>query len=129
MLVRFIQVKTSEGINPRTTASGEETKQFDFHAKIRYHLVDSRVLYVWIQVWDKDTHDINYYIFKTSDVARFDNLQLPSYQVTDNQKNRLTINKAGKVLNKGTTHDYGAFEDFRDDFDCLEELIEGDSWK
>ena len=129
MLVRFIQVKTSEGINAKTTKSGEETKQFDFHPKIRYHLADSRVFYAWIQVWDRETHDINYYIFSTSEVKRFDNLQLPSYQITDNQKNRLTINKTGRVLNKGRKHNFSAFEDFHNNFACLEELIEGDSWK
>ena len=85
------------------------------------------MFYVWIQVWDKDTHDINYYIFKTSDVARFDNLQLASYQITDNQKIGLTINKEGRVLNRGDKYD--AFEDFHNNFDCLEERIEGDSWK
>ena len=127
MLVRFIQVKTSEGTERKKTKSGEETKRFDFHPKIRYHLADSRVFYVWIQVWDKDTHDINYYIFKTADVDRFDNLQLASYQITDNQKIGLTINKAGRVLNRGDKYD--AFEDFHNNFDCLEELIEGDSWK
>ena len=127
MLVRFIQVKTSEGTGTKRTKSGEETKRFDFHPKIRYHLVDSRVFYVWIQVWNKDTHDINYYIFKTADVARFDNLQLASYQITDNQKIGLTINKAGRVLNRGDKYD--AFENFHNNFDCLEELIKGDSWK
>ena len=129
MLVRFIQVKTSEGVSPKGPTSGEEPKQFSFHPKIRYHLADSRVFYVWIQVWDQDTHDINYYIFKTSDVERFDNLELDTYQITDNQKTTLTINKAGKVLNRGRKYDFSVFEDFHDNFDCLEERIEGDSWK
>ncbi len=129
MLVRFIQVKTSEGTNLRTTRSGEETKKFSFHPKIRYHLKDSRVFYAWIQVWDQDTHDINYYIFKTSDVERFDNLELDTYQVTDNQKTELPINREGHVLKKSRKYDYSAFEDFHNNFDCLEELIDGDSWK
>ena len=128
MLVRFIQVKTSEGTKPKIT-KGEETKRFDFHAKIRYHLKDSRVFYAWIQVWNKDTHDINYYIFKTEDVALFDNLALDSYQVTDNQKTGLTINKTGKLIMTGKKYDYSVFEKFRDNFECLEELIDGDSWK
>ena len=97
--------------------------------KIRYHLADSRVFYVWIQVWDQDTHDINYYIFKTSDVKRFDNLELDTYQITDNQKTTLTINKTGEVLNKGRKYDFSAFKDFHNNFDCLEERIDGDSWK
>ena len=129
MLVRFIQVKTSEGVPPKRAKSGEEIKEFSFHPKIRYHLADSRVFYVWIQVWDQDTHDINYYIFKTSDVEHFDNLELDTYQITDNQKTTLRINRGGEVLNKGRTYDFSVFEDFHNNFECLEELIEGDSWK
>lgn len=129
MLVRFIQAKTSEGIVKKTAKPGEEVKHFSFHPKIRYHLEDSRVFYAWIQVWDQDTHDINYYIFKTSDVERFDDLQLDTYQVTDNQKTELSINKAGKVLKKSSKYDYSAFDDFLNNFDCLEELIDGDNWK
>ena len=83
-LIRFIQVKTSEGVEKETTKLGEETKKYSFHPKIRYHLADSRVFYAWIQVWE-DTHDINYYIFKTEDVERFDDLEL-TYQITDNRK-------------------------------------------
>ena len=129
LLVRFIQVKTSEGIDVPKTKSGEEVKKFSFHPKIRYHLKDARVFYAWIQVWDTDTHDINYYIFKTSDVELFDNVQLDTYQVTDNQKTELPINRAGKVLKSGRQYDYSVFERFKNDFDCLEELIEGDTWK
>ena len=129
MLVRFIQVKTSEGVEKKTTKSGEETKKFSFHPKIRYHLADSRVFYVWIQVWDEDKDEVNYYIFKPEEVKRFDNLDLPTYQITDNQKTELPINKEGKVIKTGKKYDYGAFDDFLNNFDCLEELIDGDSWK
>ena len=127
MLIRFIQVKTSEGKPGKKTKIGEEVKKYSFHAKIRYHLADSRIFYAWIQVWDED--NVNYYIFKTEDVALFDNLQLASYQITDNQKTTLRINDDGKVLNEGTKHDYSAFEDFHNNFKCLEEIIEGDNWK
>ena len=129
MLVRFIQVKTSEGVEKETTKLGEETKKYSFHPKIRYHLADSRVFYAWIQVWDKDTHDINYYIFKTEDVERFDDLELDTYQVTDNQKTELPINKAGEIVKKGRKYDYSSFKEFLNNFDCLEKLIPGDSWK
>ena len=127
MLVRFIQVKTSEGIPNKTTKSGEESRKYSFHARIRYHLADSRVFYAWVQVWDED--NVNYYIFKTDDVKYFDDLQLDSYQITDNQKTTLTINKEGELLTKGVKHDYSMFEKFNDNFECLEERIEGDSWK
>ena len=127
MLVRFIQVKTSEGIN-RKERNGIETAHFDFHAKIRYHLADGRVFYVWIQVWDRDTHDVNYYIFQTEDVARFDDLNLTAYQITDNQKNRLTIDRSGVVHNQGIKYDFSAFEEFRDNFACLEERFDEEKW-
>ena len=135
MLVRFIQVKTSDGKPQKATKSGEEKKKYSFHPKIRYHLADSRIFYVWIQVWDKDKHDINFYIFKTADVERFDNLELDTYQITDNQKTELPITKEGKVVKRGRTlqngkrYDYSVFEKFLDNFDCLEELMDGDSWK
>ena len=129
MLVRFIQVKTSEGVKANRAKSGEDAKKFSFHPKIRYHLKDSRVFYAWIQVWDKETHDINYYIFKTSDVARFDNLELPTYQVTDNQKTELPITKDGEVIKESKKYNYDVFEEFKNNFDCLEEIIDGDSWK
>ncbi len=99
MLVRFIQVKTSEGIPNKTKNSRDVDKKYSFHAKIRYHLADARIFYAWIQVWDED--NVNYYIFKTEDVALFDDLQIPSYQVTDNQKTTLRINQDGEVLNQG----------------------------
>lgn len=127
MLVRFIQVKTSEGKSKKVTKDQEVSSEYSFHAKIRYHLADSRVFYAWIQVWDED--NVNYYIFKTDDVQSFDNLQLPSYQVTDNQKTTLTINETGDILKKGNKYDYSAFEKFHNNFDCLEELIIGDNWK
>lgn len=127
MLVRFIQVKASEGVIKRTRLT-EETKVFSFHPKIRYHLADSRVFYAWIQIWDENTHDINYYIFKTADVERFDNLQLPTFQITDNQKTSLRINRTGEVFYQGN-YDYSVFEESLNNFDCLEELVDGDSWK
>lgn len=127
MLVRFIQVKTSEGIPNKTKKSGDVDKKYSFHAKIRYHLADARIFYAWIQVWDED--NVNYYIFKTEDVALFDDLQIASYQVTDNQKTTLRINQDGEVLNQGKKYDYGAFEDFHSNFECLEEIIDGDDWK
>lgn len=148
MLVRFVQVKTSEGIEPETkkdektkkdeiaaplieiepdTIADNAVKSFSFHPKIRYHLADSRVFYVWIQVWDKD--NVNYYIFHTSKVKHFDDMSIDTYQITDNQKTELPITKSGKVTKKGRKYDYTVFEDFLNDFDCLEELIEGDSWK
>lgn len=136
MLVRFIQVKTSDGKDQKPTKSGEEKKGYSFHPKLRYHLKDGRVFYVWIQVWDAKTHDINYFIFKTEDVSLFDNLDLPTYQITDNQKTELPITKKGKVtktgmkLASGQTYDYSVFEKFLNNFECLEEVItEGDSWK
>ena len=128
MLVRFIQVKTSEGTEEETRPA-EEGKRFDFHPKIRYHLKDSRVFYVWIQVWDADRHDINYYIFKTEDIALFNDLSLKSYQETDNQKIGLSMNKAGKVVTEGTKYDYNVFEKFLNNFECLEKATEDDPWK
>lgn len=43
MIVRFIQVKTSEGVAGN---SDDEIANFSFHANIRYHLADHRMFYV-----------------------------------------------------------------------------------
>ena len=124
MLVRFIQVKTSEGANK----SKPDERTYSFHPKIRYHLADRRVFYVWIQVWDKDK--VNYYIFKTEDVKKFDNINLDTYQITDNQKTNLRIDPHGKVLTKSKYNTAEAFQEFLNNFDVFDQLIEGDDeWK
>ena len=84
---------------------------------------------MWIQVWDEDKDEVNYYVFKTSEVARFDDLTLDTYQVTDNQKTELPINKEGEVVKKGRKYDYSAFKDFLNKFNRLEELMDGDCWQ
>ncbi len=126
MLVRFIQVKTSEG-KPMKPKKGEESlKSYSFHPKIRYHLADGRVFYVWIQVWDEN--HVNYYIFKTEDVEKFDDLSLDSYQITDNQKITLRINKEGKVKTKSrkypNNHYEQVFVNFKDNFELFDQLID-----
>ena len=103
--------------------------KFDFVILKSYCEVCKTFKNAWTreQVWDKDTHDINYYIFKTEDVERFDDLELDTYQVTDNQKTELPINKAGEIVKKGRKYDYSSFKEFLNNFDCLEKLIPGDS--
>ncbi|MCY3628117.1 MAG: hypothetical protein F4039_05870 [Gammaproteobacteria bacterium] len=117
MLVRFVQVKTSEGIPVNA-----ELKRYSFHPKLRYHLADGRVFYVWIQIWDENT--VNYFIFNTSEVAKFDDMSLDTYQVTDNQKTELPILKDGVVLKKGRKYNYLVFEGFRNNFELFDEIIE-----
>ena len=118
---RFIQVKTSEGV----LGKRDEERTYSFHPKIRYHLADGRVFYVWVQVWDEAT--VNFYIFRTSDVERFDNIRLDTYQVTDNQKTSLRINRRGEVLNQSKKYGTAdAFKRFLNDFDIFDELVAAD---
>ena len=126
MLVRFIQVKSSEGKDE----GRPEERTFSFHPKIRYHLADGRVYYAWVQVWDAD--NVNFYIFPTSDVERFDDIQLPTYQIHDNQKTSLRIDKKGNVLTKPRLkdRDYSVFSDALNNFDALEELnLDEKDWR
>ncbi|HQB61943.1 MAG TPA: hypothetical protein PK899_09835, partial [Spirochaetota bacterium] len=51
----------------------------------------------------------HFYILNTKEVSKFDNMSLPTYQITDNQKTTLTINEFGEVLNKGANYDYSCF--------------------
>lgn len=123
MLVRFIQVKTSEGVDKQSP----DEKVFSFHPKIRYHLADGRVFYAWIQVWDED--NVHFFLFHTNEVNRFDDVTLASYQTTDNQKTSLRITRDGKVLTQ-SKYDYSVFEEALDNFDLFDELRPDElNWK
>ena len=120
IIERFIQVKTSEGVPGKR----DDERTYSFHPKIRYHLADGRVFYVWVQVWDEA--NVNFYIFRTSDVERFDNTELGTYQVTDNQKTNLRINRDGEVLTRSKYGTAELFKEFHNDFDIFDELVEAD---
>ena len=96
LISRAIQVKTSEGIND----------EYSFHPKIRYDM-NGRIFYAWIAVINKK--NIHYYIFNTTDVNKFDDIRIDTYQITDNQKTSLKINEDGKILNKGRKYNFDCF--------------------
>ncbi len=114
---RYLQVKTSEGV----PTNNENIKNFSFHPKIRYDMGDD-VFYVWIAVFDnKNEKRCHFYIFNTKDVSKFDNINLDTYQITDNQKTTLLIRNDGVVLNKGKQYNYSCFNDiFYNNFNILE---------
>ncbi len=118
IISRYLQVKTSEGIG----LSNADEKKFSFHPKIRYDMGDD-VFYVWIAVFNEKHigKKCHFYIFNTKDVSLFDNISIDTYQITDNQKTTLTINKNGAVTNIGKLYDYSCFNDkFYMNFDALE---------
>ncbi len=114
---RYLQVKTSEGIE----STKNDVRKFSFHPKIRYDMGND-VFYVWIAVFnDKINKKCHFYIFNTKDVSKFDNVNLDTYQVTDNQKTTLTINSCGEVISSGRLYDYSCFnEEFYMNFEALE---------
>lgn len=120
VISRYLQIKTSEGIK----TEDENIRKFSFHPKIRYDM-GKEVFYVWIAVFD-DTREkkCHFYILNTKDVAIFDNIQLDTYQITDNQKTELPIRIDGVVIKKGkesTGYDYSVFNTrFYNDFGALE---------
>ncbi|SQB98548.1 Uncharacterised protein [Helicobacter fennelliae] len=63
-----------------------------------------------------------YYIFHSSDVSRFDNIDLNCYQITDNQKTALDINRQGEVLKDGKKYNYDCFKEFHNHFEILEKI-------
>ena len=65
---------------------------------------------------------IHFYLFNTNDVKLFDDITLPTYQITDNQKTTLTINKKGMILNNGKKYNYDCFKNFHNNFSCLDIL-------
>lgn len=114
---RYLQVKTSEGIPTKNA----DIREFSFHPKIRYDMGE-KVYYVWIAVFPNGkSKECHFYIFNTKDVTKFDNIALPTYQITDNQKTMLTINKNGFVTKKGKNYDYSCFNnEFYMNFTALE---------
>ena len=120
VISRYLQVKTSEGI----ATSKTDVRKFSFHPKIRYNM-GREVFYVWIAVFDeKSEKKCHFYILNTKDVEKFDNTDLPTYQITDNQKTELPIRNDGTVLKKGkesTGYNYSVFNiRFYNDFGALE---------
>ncbi|MCE3037244.1 hypothetical protein LW135_05295 [Helicobacter sp. faydin-H20] len=120
IITKYLQVKTSEGIATKDS----DIRQFSFHPKIRYNM--NNVFYVWIAVFVDDINLeqslLHYYIFHTSDVLRFDDVSLPTYQITDNQKTTLRINKKGEILNLGKKYSYECFKEFHNDFKLLDKI-------
>lgn len=126
VISRYLQVKTSEGI----ATDKEDVRKFSFHPKIRYNM-GSEVFYVWIAIFEGNKEKIcHFYILNTKDVEKFDNIQLDTYQITDNQKTELPIKKNGVVLKKGATstgYDYSVFNTkFYNNFGALEIEINND---
>lgn len=121
IVTKYLQVKTSEG----KPSKKPNAREFSFHPKIRYDM-DNCVFYVWIAVFADDENleqsIIHYYIFHSSDVSRFDDMSLPTYQITDNQKTTLRINKQGEILNNGKKYSYDCFKEFHNDFEILEKF-------
>lgn len=126
IVTKYLQVKTSEGkpiYNKDRLVENE--RNFSFHPKIRYDM-DNCVFYVWIAVFadseNLEQATIHYYIFHSSAVVKFDDISLPTYQITDNQKTTLRINKQGQILNKGKKYNYGCFKEFYNYFEILEKF-------
>lgn len=121
VISRYLQVKTSEGENTKEE-NGIESKEFSFHPKIRYDM-GKEIFYIWIAVFDKPRFEkrCHFYIFNTKDVSKFDNINLDTYQITDNQKTTLKIDENGVVLNKGRLYNFSCFNNrFYEDWKSLE---------
>ena len=133
IITKYLQVKTSEGI--KRDGKDNDVRNFSFHPKIRY-MLGKDVYYVWIAIFVNDNFNINnienqninihdaihYYIFNTDNVTLFDDINLPTYQITDNQKTELPIDKYGHILKKGRNYDYSCFDKFHNNFDILESV-------
>lgn len=120
VISRYLQVKTSEGIKTEK----DNVRKFSFHPKLRYDM-GKEVFYVWIAIFNDIKEKIcHFYVFNSKDVQKFDNLNLDTYQITDNQKTELPIRNDGVVLKKSTSntgYDYSLFNTkFYNDFNALE---------
>lgn len=127
---KYLQVKTSEGKD-----RDDNSRNFSFHPKIRYDMGEN-VFYVWIAIFSKEflsqqdeqisSPIIHFYIFNTNNVRSFDDISIATYQITDNQKTTLTIDKEGVILNKGKKYNYNCFKDFHNNFSCLDIISKGE---
>ena len=124
LVVRFVQVKTSEG-KPSTKQTN--AREYSFRAKLRSN-VDPRAFYVWIALTPsliKDADPIpHFYVFHHTEISRFDDLDLPSYQDTDNQKTTLRIDGQGNILNRSRLYDRSCFKEFYNNFEVLDQTID-----
>ena len=112
--VRFIQVKTSEGVKPKNGI-----RDYSFHANLKSN-VDDRAFYAWIALAEKKGgFEPHFYIFNHKEINKFDDTSLDSYQKTDNQKITLHIDGEGKVTNRGRIRDFKCFDEFYDNFEKL----------
>ncbi|CAJ2377663.1 MAG: conserved hypothetical protein [Arenicellales bacterium IbO2] len=121
---RLIQVKASEGVDP---SGPDDARKFSFHAKLRSN-VDDRAFYAWIAIFKqgpKKRPKSHFFIFHHKDIERFDDLELDSYQKTDNQKTTLRISPDGTVKNRSLKgYDYDAFNsEFRDAFGKFKDIL------
>lgn len=121
IVTKYLQVKTSEG----KSTGDKNIRHFSFHPKIRYDMGEN-VYYIWIAVFadneDLENAKIHYYIFHSSDIDKFDDISLPTYQITDNQKTTLRINMQGQILNRGKKYSYECFSKFCNNFALLERI-------
>ena len=80
------------------------------------------IFYVWIAVFDNpEGKKCHFYIFNTKYVQKFDNINLPCYQITDNQQTHLYIRDDGYITNNGIKNDYSCFNQrFYNDWNSLE---------
>ena len=118
VISRYLQVKTSEGTK---IEHKDDEREFSFHPQIR-HQMGKEVFYVWIAVFEEhDEKKCHFYVFNSKDVVKFDNINLDTYVITDNQKTNLTIHKDGFVTKSGRKYDYSCFNNkFYNDWNVLE---------
>ena len=114
-VIRFVQVKTSEGVD--TAQKG--VKSYKFHANLRSN-IDPRAFYAWVAMIPRKGILVpHYYIFHHEEINKFNNLDLSSFQKTDNQNIHLAIDKKGNVVTEGSKYDYNCFKKFHNNFKKL----------
>ena len=107
---KFIQVKTSAGVEDK----------FSFHPKLSHLIQD--LFCVWIAMKNfKELNNIkcDFFIFKGLDIPQLGNIELDSYQITDNQKIDLKIDETGKITTNSIKNRWNKLNEYRD-FNILE---------
>ncbi|MCZ0931813.1 MAG: hypothetical protein OXJ52_01500 [Oligoflexia bacterium] len=103
---KFIQVKSSAGNNKEV---------FHFHPKLSHDIKNIFCVWIFIKNADNKTKPIkcNFFIFEGELIKEIDNINLDSYQITDNQKIGLKINGKGNITGKGNWTRLNDFKSFK----------------
>ena len=124
-VVRFIQVKASVGVTPKTQKWRDAgCMDCSFHVKLRHH-IDPRTFYVWVAlVGEFGKWTPHYYLFHHSELGKFADANARAIQKTDNENYHHFIDQDGRIRDVDGMYDKDYLNrECYDAFDKLEKTL------